>query len=459
MATLTLDQKMDKLIDAVSKQPVRPVPSSAPAAREGENVLSSRPLSISKLASYMTGQIDAKDCKHETDAFGWFTKAMKDSGGGEYSHNSGVLVPLDWDKLPDSVRYASEADVIRKSMAAGEGFDPDEMRALIRKSSNPMSYIDQAYGGAFIPPPQFGEPIDLLRNKSVCFQAGATQVTLPPQGSIVYPRQTSASDAYWEGENTDAGTESKLGTGDVALQAKQLKCFVRVPNQWLRFAPGAADALVKNDMTTSVQLKIDKAALEGPGGPGIPLGLMNSILSTTKPNGITAYTGALGGAGTANDPYVVRPEDGDLMISKIEEANAEFGGWVMSPKMWRACIKQLRADAVTAGDNKGRFMFDSNRSTAQGLPEQWIDYKVNRSNQVSTSRTRGTATGLSYILGGYWPDLLIGMHGAIELLANDRGDEAFKKNQTLLRAIAFADVGIRRGASFVAYDAVKLALS
>lgn len=462
MATTTeelqaLNAKLDKALATPQRGTLTPgVPEKAPAAREGEDAMSSRPLYISKMAAHLIGQLDASKCKQEIAAFGWFTGAMRDVyGGSSYTHDSGTLIPVDWNNLPELAR-TSEGAIMRKSMSeATANLDPGEIQHYLRKSSNPMSYIDQAYGGAFIPPPQFGEPIDLLRNKSVCFQAGATNVPLPPQGSITYPRQTSASDAFWEGENTDAGTESKLGTGDVTLSAKQLKCFVRVPNQWLRFAPGAADALVRNDMTTSVQLKIDKAALEGPGGPGVPKGL---VAWAGQTNGITSYTGAGGGA-TANDPYLIQAADPDLMISKIEEANAEMTGWVMAPKLWRAAIKQLRADAVTTGDGKGRFMFDSNRSLAQGLPEQLIDYKVYRSNQVSVARTRGTATGLTYMIGGMWSDLLIGMHGAIELLANDKGDEAFKKNQTLLRAIAFADVGVRRGASFVIYDQLKLALS
>lgn len=431
---------------------------NAPHIRKGEDPLASRPLYLSKLAAHMTGRLDAAQCKLEREHFGWFTKAMRDVYGGGYTHDGGVLVPLDWHTLPESVRDSAEGAVVRKSMAAAlDGYDPDELRHVYRKASNPMSYIDQASGGAFVPPPAFGEPIELLRNKAVCFQAGATNVPLPPQGSVTYPRQTTASDAYWEGENTDAGPETKVGTGDVTLAAKQLKCFVRVPNQWLRFSPGAADALVRNDMTTSVQLKIDKAALEGPGGAGVPKGLLAYKGET---NGIASYTGTLAGSGTANDPYLLKAADADLMISKIEEMNGDFTGWVMAPRMWRGCVKQLRADSgFAAGDGAGVFLFNLTRALGESLPEQWLGHKVHRSNQVATNRTRGSATGLSYIMGGNWPDLLIGMHGAMELVANDKGDEAFKKNQTLLRAIAFADVGVRRGASFVVYDQLKLALS
>ena len=456
----SLKDELKNLKDSLKKAERTPAAKEynpAPAVRVGEDPLSSRPLYVSKLAAHLTGRLGAEQCKPELEGFGWFTKAMRDVFGGGYTHEDGVLVPMDWRSLPGQVTDAGEGRSFRKALAAAEGtYDPDELAWALRKASNPMSYIDQAYGGAFIPPPAFGEPIDLLRNKAACFQAGATSVPLPPQGSITYPRQTTATDAFWEGENTDATTEQRVGTGDVTLAAKQLKAFGRVPNQWLRFAPGAADALVRNDMTISVQLKIDKAALEGPGGPGVPKGLLSYKGET---NGITSYTGTLAGSGTANDPYLLKAADADLMISKLEEANADISGWVMAPKMWRSCFKQLRADAVSAGDNAGRFIFDPQRTTGEDLAERLLGYKVVRSNQVSTARTRGSANGLSYVLAGMWSDLLIGMHGAMELVANDKGDEAFKKNQTLLRAIAFADVGLRRGASFVVYDQVKLALS
>lgn len=458
--------RLDAAEAKLAKQPQYPaVTKGVPHVTTGPIGQDSRPLYLSNLVGAMTGRIDRDQIKPEEDGFGWFTKAMKEYFGGQYASGDSQLVPLNWKSLPGQVKDSAEGRAVRQAMAAAsDSYDPDELAWHLRKSgfapniktSAPMSYLDASYGGSFVPPPAFGEPIELLRNKAACFQAGATNVALPPQGSITYPRQTTPSDAFWEGENTDNTTDQKIGTGDVTLNPKQLKSFVRVPNQWLRFAPGAANALVTNDMTTTIQLKIDKAALEGTGGPGIPKGI---LLYAGASQGATSYTGTLAGSGTANDPYLLKPADGDLMISKVEEQNADFTGWVMAPKMWRSCVKQLRADAVTANDGAGMFLFNLTRSLGEALPEQWLGYKVTRSNQVSTSRTRGSATGLSYIVGGYWPDLLIGMHGAVELVANDRGDEAFKKNQTLMRAIAFADVGLRRGASFVVYDQLKLALS
>ena len=118
----------------------------------------------------------------------------------------------------------------------------------------------------------------------------------------------------------------------------------------------------------------------------------------------------------------------------------------------------VRADAVSVGDGGGLFVNDVTRSTGGKVGKQWVGYPVFTSTQVSQAYQRGTsAADLSYIVGGCWADMLIGMHGAVELVANDKGDEAFKKNQTLIRALAFADVNLRREASFVIYKLVRRA--
>ena len=53
-------------------------------------------------------------------------------------------------------------------------------------------------------------------------------------------------------------------------------------------------------------------------------------------------------------------EDAYRCITAIEEANAEFEGWIMRPKTWYK-FYQLRADAVAQGDRAGMFLFSMMR--------------------------------------------------------------------------------------------------
>ncbi len=71
---------------------------------------------------------------------------------------------------------------------------------------------------------------------------------------------------------------------------------------------------------------------------------------------------------------------------------------------------------------------------------------------MSQVQAKGTATNLTYILGGMWSDLLIGMFGAIEFAATTLGDTAFTNDQTWVRGILSADIQARHEVSFVLMD-------
>ena len=187
----------------------------------------------------------------------------------------------------------------------------------------------------------------------------------------------------------------------------------------------------------SLALGLDLAGLEGLGGDTRPLGLIN------QPNvqQITSSSpGANGDALVANDIY--------RMIATVEEANAEFEGFVMRPKtLYR--YYQLRADAVAQGDGQGVFLFNLIREAGDGVKPSLAGYPVTKSTQVSGVQTKGGGTNLTYIAGGMWSDMLIGMFGAIEFAATTLGDTAFTNDQTWVRGILSADIALRHAVSFV----------
>ena len=251
-----------------------------------------------------------------------------------------------------------------------------------------------------------------------------------------YPRQTMASLTYWVGENSPI-TDSNIGTGEVTLQAKKLAVLVKTPNELIRFASPAAEALIRDDMTKSLALGLDLAGLQGKGSDNEPLGIINMPNITVLQSSIV---GANGNGLAGRDIY--------RMIAAIEEANAEFEGFIMRPKtLYR--YYQLRADAVAQGDGQGPFLFNLIREAGAGTPPMLGGYPVTKSTQVSQNQTKGTATNLTYIIGGMWSDLLIGMFGAIEFAATTLGDTAFINDQTWVRGILSADIQARHQAAFV----------
>lgn len=289
--------------------------------------------------------------------------------------------------MQDSVIPANFRREMKSLVAAGgDGADADEMGWIRRKlvkqyqsgqhGTKALSWLNELTGGALVKPPEQGELIELLRNKEALVNAGARVVPLPPQGRLKYPRQTSASNTYWVGENAPI-TDSNIGTGEVTLQAKKLAVLIKAPNELIRFASPAAEALMRDDMTKSLALGLDLAGLEGLGGDNRPLGLINTAnvyqLNSSAP-------GPNGDRLVGQDIY--------RFLAAVEEANAEFEAFVMRPKTLYKYY-QLRADAVAQGDGQGPFLFNLIREAGADTPATLAGYPVVKSTQVSPSRSKG----------------------------------------------------------------------
>lgn len=419
-----------------------------PHARKGEDPLSSRGYSFMKLFQLMARQTSAEDSKVEVDFHNRFLKLYQENGGYTKADPNSILAPLGSAFMPTPTKSERDfASEVRECVKAGViGADPREV-AAIRKSlgvSKALSWQDETAMGALVAPPIMGELIDILRNKEVLMAAGARVMGMPPNGRMVWPRQTGAGTAYYIGES-QAITESQPSTGDVTLQAKKVAALVKIPNELFRYSSVSAEAFIRDDMMRVLSLRMDKELLEGAGSAVAPKGLINYA-------GITSHTSG-GTPADGNSGYPLQPEDILQMIAKVEEKNAEFKTWIMRPLMW-AYIANKRADAVTAGDGKGPFMFNVWRQfeDATGSAMALSGYPIVKSTQVSNARTRGSGSTFTYILGGDFSDYLMAIAPTIEFAMTTQGDTSFAQDQTWLRAILPHDGAVRREASFVLCD-------
>lgn len=450
-----LGKSLNGLIDRLSKTPAANQPSpdqvfGLPNVRRGENTMGSRGFSFMKMIGLLTGACNKEDASVECDVHARLHKSMGDSysyGGAGINGINRFLAPLATSFLAqDQVDYNFRKEMKALVSAGTEGADYEEANWIRNKllrnqgyGTKALSWLNELTGGALVAPPEMGELIELLRNKEALVNAGARVVPLPPQGRLKYPRQTAASNTYWVGENSPI-TDSNIGTGEVTLQAKKLAVLIKAPNELIRFASPAAEALMRDDMTKSLALGLDLAGLEGLGGDNRPLG----IIQRQNINRInSSVQGPNGDALVANDIY--------RCVAAVEESNAEFEGWIMRPKtLYR--YYQLRADAVAQGDKQGLFLFNLVREAGDGIQAALAGFPVTKSTQVSQIRSKGTASNLTYILGGMFSDVLIGMFGAIEFAATTMGDQSFTNDQTWVRGILSADIQLRHEAAFVLVD-------
>lgn len=431
-------------------------PFGAPHARKGEDPLSSRGFQFSRLVGVMTKKLDAGQAKVEIDLANRLQNEYVARGLYTKAETNSILVPFSSELIFQADDGCSKlAQEVGEITRAGvQGCDPDEM-AYIRRTvygrTKALSWQDESGLGNLVPFPEMGEPIELLRNQEVFMKAGARVIPFPASGRAVWPRFTGATTAYWVGTTTQSRTitASEPTTGDVVLQAKKLAVKVDVPNELFRFPTVSVEAILRFDMTRSAALQMDKSFLEATGSQLEPKGLI-------KYSNILSHTASTVGV----DGNTLEPEDILQMIAKVEEKNLQFGSWIGRPLMY-AAIGNRRADAVTAGDKKGMFLFNllrdgtsASRDVTNASVGQLEGYPFFKTNQVSNTRTKGSASNLSYMLGGDFSQYMIAMSGVMEVLVTNQGDTNFSTDSSSIRLITWADGVPRHEEAFVLCDSL-----
>lgn len=276
-----------------------------------------------------------------------------------------------------------------------------------------------------------GQFIELLRNHAKVLQLGARVINLT--NPVTIPRQNAAGSVNWVGE-TVAATLSTGNFTQITLTPQGLSAFQQYSKQLLFESSPSVDALVREDITRSIALEIDRVVLHGTG--------------SGQPTGITATTGvttiALGANGAA-----FSVANGRASVVSLETAVANSN----------ADADVSRMAYLTNSKVRGRLrMVDEGQATNVA---RWVwqqdpggsgivnGYRAEVSNQVSAIQTQGTATTIaSSVFFGNWSDILIAQFngGATDLIV----DPYTLAQNAVVRIIArhWVDVGIRHGASF-----------
>lgn len=265
--------------------------------------------------------------------------------------------------------------------------------------------------------------IELLRNRMMVRQAGAT-VLSGLVGDVSIPKQTGGATAYWVSEN-GAPTESQQTVGQVALAPKTVGGWTDISRKLLKQSSIDVEAFVRGDLSTVLALAIDLASLHGTGADNQPTGI--ALVS-----GIGSVVGGTDGAA---------PDWADIVGLETQVAidNADLGRMAY---MTNAKVRgKLKTTAKVASS-------DSVMVWAEGA-NPLNGYPVHVTNQVSSTLTKGSSTGVcSAIFFGNWADLIIGMWGGLDILV----DPYTGGTAGTVRVIALQDVDIavRHAESFAA---------
>jgi HK97 family phage major capsid protein len=196
---------------------------------------------------------------------------------------------------PTAAKVATHDDLVRK----GEGFAtgaarltgrtpaPRSEKASLGRTIAYMATGDQRHlteaeqkgvvgnispdGGWLLPDAIVGEMIDLARNKSRVFQAGARVLPMTER-TVRLPRLENDAAAVWRGEGTLVAEED-IEFGHVTLSAGTLATRVLVSMEVMEDMSGPAYDLLSGALTNGVALGLDYAALRGSGVGVEPLGI------------------------------------------------------------------------------------------------------------------------------------------------------------------------------------------
>src|SRR5207253_310278 len=178
---------------------------------------------------------------------------------------------------------------------------------------------------------------------------------------------------------------------------------------------GVAEMLVRNGITARAALTEDLAFLESEGGSLKPLGITRYPRSQNDAPAMDMVTLHVGGvSGSNGDTF--QPEHALKMQALVEEAPDVQGAnaYIMRPLMF-AGIANARADAVSANDKKGPFLFMISRGQmGSSIAKDLNGLPVVTTTQVNNTSRKGSATNLTYVLCGNFRRATIARVGVIE---------------------------------------------
>ncbi len=127
------------------------------------------------------------------------------------------------------------------------------------------------------------QTVELQRNQSHVVALGA-QVLPGLVGNVTIPRQLTGATVYWVGE-TGGITQSSATFGQIAARPRRVGASVPFSKEFLSQTSLGAEAFVVADMTSAINVELDRVAIRGTGGSE-PLGIA-SLAAADRSTSVT----------------------------------------------------------------------------------------------------------------------------------------------------------------------------
>lgn len=244
--------------------------------------------------------------------------------------------------------------------------------------------------------------VELLRNRMVSYQMGATRMS-GLVGNVTIPKQTVGATAYWLSTETTGITEGNQTFAQLALTPNTVGAYTQISRLLQLQSSPDAEQIILSDLAKQVAIAADLAIIAGTG--------------TEQPTGIT-QTGSIGTTSGTSFTYATILD----FQADVAAANALNGscGYVTTPAI--AALAMARPTFTS-----GVYAI----WTGSMLDGMMGGFKAMSSMQVPTAGC----------LFGAWDTVIVGEWGVLELAVNP--NDNFAQGLTGLRAFYTMDVGVK----------------
>lgn len=274
--------------------------------------------------------------------------------------------------------------------------------------------------------------VDPLLAQTILNNLGVTKVDMP-SGNLTLRTMVSQGAAGWNGESRDA-TKVSTVFGQVKLASKKLDAYAVMSNELLMSDAISTDAWIINILQRQFQLNVDYTAFYGIGSSYQPAGLDNLIVSTNKLGSSSTVT-------TQDTPF--------QLVAHLKSLNAPTdGSWFfgMHPQMF-FYLQTLKTTT-------GQFIFREEMSKGTLL-----GYPIYQSTNFGYTSTGTFNTSSADIWFGPASEMLWGQQQGMEIITSKEASyldgstlvSAFSRNETLIRAIQYADFNIQHNNTIVKF--------
>jgi HK97 family phage major capsid protein len=337
-------------------------------------------------------------------------------------------------ELADAAVLGREQSVYDWLQARG-AFDPAEQRLSLHRYLRGMatSHWDGAdheralaegtigAGGALVPSPLSARVIDLARNATKVFQAGAITVPMTAQ-TLALARLTSEGTPAWKSENA-AITAADLVFDRVTFTARTLVRTVLLSVELFEDSDPSSEDVIARSFAGQMAVELDRVALLGTGTAPEPRGVLNQ-------SGVTLTSHGANGTAITNYDFWLEAKGAVLA------ANFEPNAHIQAPRSSTSLSKLKEATT----------------NAYMAPPANMLPMLTTKSIPINV--TTGTSTDTSYVFTADWSQLMVGIRTDFTL--RFLGERYLADNlQYAFLAYLRADVQLAQPSAFVVDTGVR----